>query len=294
VATRHRAVRSLVVACALLPASCLQIDVEGGGPGSRPALGRRDGASFDGAAPQRTTVGATSAVAGARAEVSKWWRAYQGFVAGAAKVSQLISFMCGLWLLFSSPFAIVFSVMTGRVPEVFLCGFLSVFGVLLAMLEVPVGAVQRVLQQYFFFAYTRPGRGALVVLIAAVSWVCTKIGFMTKAFVGFNALLTFYILNSQDRRFAQVDADAKAALSQASDELRGKAGELKGFTRMLGAFGLSGSTAPTRRPSTGAAPSDSTGFGGFDTPPTSAYPDKGAQQPAWPGSGGGGGGTGGA
>ena len=107
--------------------------------------------------------------------MSKWWKAYQAFVAGAAKVSQLISFVCGVWLLFSSPFAVVFSVMTARVQEAILCASLSFFGVLLALLEIPIGAVQGVLQQYFFFAYTRLGRGALVVLIAAITWACTKV-----------------------------------------------------------------------------------------------------------------------
>ena len=34
--------------------------------------------------------------------------------------------------------------------------------------------------------------------------------------MGFNALLTFYILNSQDRRFAQADSQAKAALQEES------------------------------------------------------------------------------
>ena len=109
-----------------------------------------------------------------------------------------------------------------------------------------------------------------------------QVGFITKAGITFNALLTFYILNSQDRRFAQVDADAKAALSQASDAMRGKAGEALGFTKMFGnAFGFGGSAppAPTKRAS--SPPSDN--FGGFDSSATS--PDSSSQQPAWPGSG---------
>jgi len=276
----------LLVACTL--ANGLQIDVEGGGPASRPGPPR----GAPGRGPPLATAGARGGpqgtIAGAREEFSKWYRMYQGFVAGAAKVSQLISFVAGIWLIFSSPFAVVFSVMTARVQEAILCGFLAVFGVLLSMLELPIGAVQRVLQQYFFFAYTRPGRAALVVLIATITAACSKVGFMTKALVGFNALLTFYILNSQDRRFAQVDADAKQSLSQASDELRSKASEALGFTKMFsGAFGLGGgSPAPAGRP---AASSDAEAFGGFDSasPASAGFPDSSAQQPPWPGSSGG-------
>jgi hypothetical protein len=253
---------------------CYQIDVERGGPSQlRPA-------PLGSGAPALSRPPTASVVSDARAKVGKWLRAYQGFVAGAAKVSQLISFVCGVWLLFSSPFAIVFSLMTARVPDAILCGFLGVFGVMLSLLELPIGAVQRVLQQYFFFAYTRPGRAALVVLIATIAWACAKVGFMTKALIGFNALLTFYILNSQSRRFANVDADAKAALSQASADLRSKAGEALGFTRMFGtAFGLSGAPAQPARP---AAPPSTDSFGGFDS--STPVPDGSAQQPTWPGS----------
>ncbi len=102
---------------------------------------------------------------------------------------------------------------------------------------------------------------------------------MTKALIGFNAILTFYILNSQARRFAHVDADAKAALSQASDELRGKAGEALGFTRMFSnAFGLGGGAAQPSRP---AEPPSADSFGGFESNP---IPDGNIQQPTWPGS----------
>ena len=169
---RHTSV-VLFACCAISLANAFQIDVEGGLPA---AAGHRRPGLVPGA-PRASTVAEkpASAVAGARAKVSKWYRAYQGFVAGAAKVSQLISFCCGVWLLFSSPFAVIFSVMTARFQEAFLCGFLGMLGVLLAMLELPVGAVQQVLKQYFFFAYTRPGRAALVVHVAALAWACAKV-----------------------------------------------------------------------------------------------------------------------
>ena len=49
----------------------------------------------------------------------------------------------------------------------------------------------------------------------------------------FNAVLTFYILNSQDRRFAQVDAEAKDALRQASEEMRGSVSDALSFGKMF-------------------------------------------------------------
>ena len=116
---------------------------------------------------------------------------------------------------------------------------------------------------------------------------------MTKVLMLFNAVLTFYILNSQDRRFAQVDADAKVALQQASDEMRGSVTEALSFGRMFsGAFGGKfggggggGRAAPSAPPSSG---------GGFtDNMPPASSQDPNAS-PAWPsGSGGGGGGGGG-
>ena len=110
---------------------------------------------------------------------------------------------------------------------------------------------------------------------------------MTKVISAFNAILTFYILNSQDRRFAQVDENAKAALSQASDELRGKAGEALGITKMFGsAFGFGATAgAGSQRSNVDERKSSDDEFGGFDSP---SFPDVGAQQPTWPGTGSGG------
>ena len=103
----------------------------------------------------------------------------------------------------------------------------------------------------------------------------------------FNAALTFYILNSQDRRFAQVDAQAKAALQQVSQEMRGSVHDALSFGKMFsGAFGggKRGSGSPTAPPPV----ADASGGGGFssqtETPESSG-------QSAWPSGGGGGGGA---
>ena len=209
---------------------------------------------------------------------------YTNFVAGAAKVSQLISFGCGFWLTFSSPFALVFSALSLKFQEAVLCAFLIPFGMLMVGMEVPLQAVQRVLQQYFFFVYTRPGRGAFVVHVAACAWMCSRVGMMTKMLMAFNALLTFYILNSRAARFAQVDADAAAALSQATDELKGSAAEALSFGKMFssafGGFGKGRSgTVPARAPAGGSGVAAGS-FGGFDSTPFPASDS--SVSPSWP------------
>ena len=130
-AARHRLV---LLWCVVVFASLAAgFDVEGGrAPAS--ALRRPPGAAQPpgsgvplGAQPPQgplTTSAPGGAVAGAKATVSRWVRMYTNFVAGAAKVSQLISFGCGFWLTFSSPFALVFSALSGsliRGQNAYLC-----------------------------------------------------------------------------------------------------------------------------------------------------------------------------
>ena len=85
----------------------------------------------------------------------------------------------------------------------------------------------------------------------------SQVGFLTKALMSFNAVLTFYILNSQDRRFAAVDAEAKQALERAKGELSGSVGDALSFGKMFsGAFGskFGASSAPQPPPAAPAAP----------------------------------------
>ena len=108
-----------------------------------------------------------------------------------------------------------------------------------------------------------------------------QIGMMTKGLMAFNAVLTFYILNSQDRRFAQVDADAKASLSEATEELRNSAAEALSVGKMFsGAFGGFGGGGSKRRAA--PEPSAASSFGGGFSEPAPVA--DGA--PTWPGSGG--------
>lgn len=113
--------------------------------------------------------------------------------------------------------------------------------------------------------------------------------------MAFNAILTFYILNSQDRRFAQADAEAKAALREAQDQMGGSLKDAMNFGKMFsGAFGSKfggGAPSPPARPAQGAGGGGSDGFGDFAAGPQGP---SGGEPPSWPGSSGGGSGGGGA
>ena len=112
----------------------------------------------------------------------------------------------------------------------------------------------------------------------------SQVGFLTKALMSFNAVLTFYILNSQDRRFAAVDAEAKQALERAKGELSGSVGDALSFGKMFsGAFGskFGASSAPQPPPAAPAAPTGG-GFSRLPDEPTDS------SEGAWPTGGGGG------
>jgi hypothetical protein len=327
-------------ALALLCGAAQCYDVEGGGgpkpglrppaPGAGPPLGQPPSAQ-----------GPRSAISGinsAKAEMSKWYRAYQGFIAGAAKVNQIISFLCGIWLVFSWPLTMVGACITLQLADAAMISLLAMYGVLLAGVEVPLGAVQRILRQYFFFVYTRMGRGLFVFQVAVLAYVtkqvcyaslhsffpfsrlayavartvheglartltqrmCTRlpharavscnrrappaqVGMMTKMLMLFNAGLSFYILNQQDRRFAQVDAQAAAAMQQASEEMRGSVSEALSFTKMFsgalgGRFGGRGRpSAREQQPSSFSAP-DNGDRGGGNTPTAGGFESSAPQQ----------------
>ena len=176
---RHMKWRVCLLAVAAV-AGAHGFDVEGGAskpglrpsaPGAGPPLAQQQG----GDRPAVQGGGIQGQIGGAKAKMSKWYRTYQSFVAAAAKVSQLISFCCGVWLVLSMPLSLVASSIMLRFDEAFLIVYLALYGVLMLGMELPLGAVQRVLQQYFFFAYTRPGRGAFVVHVAIVAWACKHV-----------------------------------------------------------------------------------------------------------------------
>lgn len=173
---QSRRMRWFVVASALLVVHVRGFDVEGGAAAANAPRRPPTPGMMQPAAGQRSAVASGKArIDGVGKEFSKWYRAYQGFVAGAAKVSQLISFCCGFWLFVTSPFALLGSAFSLRLEEVGLVGFLMLYGILLVGMEIPLGAVQRILQQYFFFVYTRVGRGLFVCKVALMAWACKSV-----------------------------------------------------------------------------------------------------------------------
>ena len=109
----------MVISTGLLLAAArvTAFEVEGGAP--KPALRPQvPGAPQAAGAQMPQSVQRSGGIGGqignAKAEFSKWYRAYQSFVAGAAKVSQLISFICGVWLIISAPLALIPAILTRR------------------------------------------------------------------------------------------------------------------------------------------------------------------------------------
>ena len=225
----------------------------------------------------RPAVQQQGGVAGLRSEVSKWYAMYQGFVGGCAKVSRFINMGCGVWLVFSTPFALIGSTFGLRPSEVLLCVYLCGMGALMFAIEVPLGALQRVVKQYFFFVFTRTGRAAFVVLVASIASIIKHIGMVTKALLVFNAGLNFYILNSQDRRFAAVDAQAKQALDAVGAELRQSASGALSMGKYLGLGKMFGGEPAPAPAAPGGGFDDGSSAGSFQPPEPAA--------PTWPGGG---------
>jgi hypothetical protein len=103
---------------------------------------------------------------------------------------------------------------------------------------------------------------------------------MTKALMGFNALLTFYILNTKKGRFAQVDADAASALAQATDEIKGSAADALSFGRMFssafGGIGGKRSGGSAQGPAAAGGGFDGSPFAGSSPPEPSTWPTGGS------------------
>jgi len=147
----------------------------------------------------------------------------------------------------------------------------------MAGIEIPLGALQKMLKAYFYFVYTRTGRAAFVSLVACIAYTIKHVGFVTKAMVLFNAGLNFYILNSQDRRFAQSDAQAKQALNDVGAELRESATGALSFGKALGIGKMFGSAS--------SGDGDAAPVRSFDDAPSSGFDAAPPQptQPTWPG-----------
>lgn len=243
---------------------CLAFDVEGGRPAARPGSPQQ---------PPRTALATAqpTTVAGVKKTVTKWALRYQAFVRAATTFSRLINLACGLWLVIGAPFSVIGSAIVLRADETVLCLYLGFFGALLAGVELPVPGVRKMLERSFFFLYTRGGRTAFLVLVMAIAWSCKHVSFITKGFVGFNALLAFYVYNSpvHSKQFDAYDNAMKGSLSDAASDIRGAAGDMFSIGKTLGIGRVLGNVAKPK-----------------DEPPSSFSPPEAPASPwggtSWP------------
>lgn len=254
-------------------------DVEGGRPPAFPRPTQTPGALGAGAPGAAPVVagaegggGPRSAVAGVTTRVTNMARRYQAFIAATAKVSRGISMACGLWLVLGTPFVLLKSGFTLRAGDAVMSIYLATFGILMFLVEVPLNQVQKLLQSYLFFLYTKWGRAYFLILAATTSWTLDKVGILTKALLVFSASLSTYVMfSSKADKFGDADARARQLAGEIGADLKGRAGQAWGISKMLGIGNVL----------SGAPQQPAAAFGGAG----GGQSDAGAV-PTWPGSGG--------
>lgn len=103
-------------------------------------------------------------------QISQAIRRYQAFVNGAAKVSRWIHVGSGFFVIVSTPVSLISSGLGLRPAEMALCGYLGMFGAMLAGCELPLA--RGLFETYFRFLYTTQGRMLFMVFLAVVAWSC--------------------------------------------------------------------------------------------------------------------------
>jgi len=106
-------------------------------------------------------------------QISRALQRYQAFVSGAAKVSRWIHVGCGFWVVVSTPVSLISSGLGFRPAEMMLCGYLGMFGAMLAGCELPLA--RGLFETYFRFLYTTQGRMLFMVFVAVVAWSCKSV-----------------------------------------------------------------------------------------------------------------------
>ena len=81
---------------------------------------------------------------------------------------------CGLWLIAGTPIALIKSGFYLRPGDAVMTVYLASFGLLMFVVELPFKQLQKFLQTYVFFMYTRWGRCYFLMLTAATTWTCAK------------------------------------------------------------------------------------------------------------------------
>ncbi|KAJ1631811.1 hypothetical protein T492DRAFT_993114 [Pavlovales sp. CCMP2436] len=205
----------------------------------------------------------------------------KAMVQGAARHARWFNVANGLLLMLTGPFNIILSALTLKLVDVLTSAYLSLFGVLLVAMEVPLGSLQRPMREYFKFLYTRFGRAFFLVLVSNLAMVCGKIGFITASLTVVNAALNVYLLGRNREQSGAEAGLVSDAMEQMRSEVSGQLGGMLGPMRLLGGLpgGLMG-MLPFGRKKQGLA--DGIESESFDNPFTSGA----EQRPAEAGRGG--------
>merc|ERR1719310_1863765 len=178
-------------------------------------------------------------------KVSNLVQRYRGFIAATSKVSRGISMACGLWLIAGTPIALIKSGLYLRPGDAVMTVYLATFGLLMFVVELPFPPqLQKLLQTYLLFMYTRWGRCYFLVLTAATTWTVGQVGVLTKAMVVSSAALSTYVMFSSSR-FQHSDDKAEKIIKGTGEDLQ-KSGD--NAWSMLKMFGVGKVFAPAAQP----------------------------------------------
>lgn len=161
----------------------------------------------------------------------------RAMVQGAARHARWFNVANGMLLMVTGPFNIILSALTLKPVDVMTSAYLSMFGVLLVAMEVPLGSLQRPMREYFRFLYTRFGRAFFLVLVSNLAMVCGKVGFLTAALTISNAVLNVYLLGQNKDQSGREAELVSSTMEQMRSEVSGQLGGLKLFGGLTGLGG---------------------------------------------------------
>lgn len=199
----------------------------------------------------------------------------KAMVEGASRHARWFNLLNGMLLIVTGPFNIILSAITLKLGDLMTSVYLSMFGVLLVAMEIPLGSLQQPLREYFKFLYTRFGRATFLVLVSNLAMVCGKVGFITAALTILNAGLNLYLLG-QNQGDARKEADLlQNTMAQVTDEMSSQMKSTLAPLRFLGvSAGLPRLWPFGRRrpPPVGAAQDEA--FSSFENPFSSELDDR--------------------
>lgn len=161
----------------------------------------------------------------------------KAMVQGAARHARWFNVANGMLLIVTGPFNIILSALTLKLVDVMTSAYLSLFGVLLVAMEIPLSSLQRPMREYFRFLYTRFGRAFFLVLVSNLAMVCGKVGFITAALTVSNAVLNVYLLGHNRDQSGREANMVSSTMEQMRTEVSGQLGGLKLFGGLTGLGG---------------------------------------------------------